>query len=170
MNMTRKHGGKTWIAPNVLIREDVRSPMMALLCIQISFICQKALYFPNISGRSLDNNLKKDTTTMCFGRITLLAMLGTQISQVRSKQATKPLASANFCFRSMREASLKLHMPVFLIIPYINSFKSTFKKTCSNLSQSNFFLIHFAPTSHQNFTPHTQCQARIQSMFETLWV
>jgi ATPase complex subunit ATP10 len=25
MNMTRKHGGKTWIAPKVLIREDVRS-------------------------------------------------------------------------------------------------------------------------------------------------
>ena len=23
MNMTRKHGGKTWVAPNVLIREDV---------------------------------------------------------------------------------------------------------------------------------------------------
>lgn len=23
MNMTRKHGGKTWVAPSVLIREDV---------------------------------------------------------------------------------------------------------------------------------------------------
>ena len=28
MNMTRKNGGKTWIAPNVLIREDVRSLAM----------------------------------------------------------------------------------------------------------------------------------------------
>ena len=25
LNMTRRHGGKTWIAPKVLIREDVRS-------------------------------------------------------------------------------------------------------------------------------------------------
>lgn len=25
MNMTRQHGGKTWIAPKVLIREDVRA-------------------------------------------------------------------------------------------------------------------------------------------------
>jgi len=37
MNMTRKHGGKTWIAPNVLIREDVRSSVMPLLH-EISFI------------------------------------------------------------------------------------------------------------------------------------
>jgi ATPase complex subunit ATP10 len=65
--MIRKHGGKTWIAPKVLIRED------------------KALYLPNISGKSLDNNLKKDTAIMCFGRITLLSVLGTVISEVHAK-------------------------------------------------------------------------------------
>lgn len=67
MNMTRRNGGKTWIAPKVLIRED------------------KALFLPNIVGKSLDDGTKKDTTTMCFGRITILAMLGTQISEVHAK-------------------------------------------------------------------------------------
>lgn len=31
MNMTRKNGGKTWIAPNVLIKEDVCSSEVPLL-------------------------------------------------------------------------------------------------------------------------------------------
>ncbi|KDR80333.1 hypothetical protein GALMADRAFT_61827 [Galerina marginata CBS 339.88] len=70
LNMTRKHGGKTWIAPKVLIRED------------------KSLYLPNITGTTLDNGTKKDTTTMCFGRITVLAMLGTQISEAHAKSFT----------------------------------------------------------------------------------
>ena len=43
---------------------------------------QKALYLPNISGKSLDEGITKNTTTMCFGRITALAMLGTKISEV----------------------------------------------------------------------------------------
>ena len=35
MNMTRKNGGKTWIAPNVLIREDVRSSAMHFLRVNL---------------------------------------------------------------------------------------------------------------------------------------
>ncbi|KAF8903323.1 ATP10 protein-domain-containing protein [Gymnopilus junonius] len=70
LNMTRKHGGKTWIAPKVLIRED------------------KALYLPNLTGSSLDDGTKKDTTTMCFGRITALAILGTQISEAHAQSFT----------------------------------------------------------------------------------
>ena len=33
-------------------------------------------------GKSLDEGIGKNTTTMCFGRITVLAMLGTKISEV----------------------------------------------------------------------------------------
>ncbi|PPQ86619.1 hypothetical protein CVT25_006803 [Psilocybe cyanescens] len=66
LNMTRKHGGKTWIAPKVLIRED------------------KALYLPNISGTTLNDGTKKDTTTMCFDRVTVIAMLGTHISEAHA--------------------------------------------------------------------------------------
>ncbi|KAF4618184.1 hypothetical protein D9613_011513 [Agrocybe pediades] len=70
LNMTRKNGGKTWIAPKVLIRED------------------KSLYLPNISGTSLEDGEKKDTTTMCFGKISILAMIGTQISEAHVKSFT----------------------------------------------------------------------------------
>ncbi|KIL59466.1 hypothetical protein M378DRAFT_131521 [Amanita muscaria Koide BX008] len=72
LNMTRRHGGKTWIAPKVLIRED------------------KALYLPNVSGKSLDQGTVKDTTTMCFGRITVLGMLGTKISELNAKAFVNP--------------------------------------------------------------------------------
>ena len=46
---------------------------------------QKALYLPNITGKSLDEGRQKSTTLMCFGRITVLAMLGTKISEVLSR-------------------------------------------------------------------------------------
>ncbi|KAG6868530.1 hypothetical protein C0993_001418 [Termitomyces sp. T159_Od127] len=72
MNMTRKHGGKTWIAPDSLIRED------------------KALYLPNVKGKSIDTGEEKNTTIMCFGRITVLSMLGTRMSEVHSKGFVTP--------------------------------------------------------------------------------
>ncbi|KAG5635095.1 hypothetical protein H0H81_012467 [Sphagnurus paluster] len=72
MNMTRKHGGKTWIAPKALIRED------------------KALYLPNIKGKSIDTSEEKNTTTMCYGRVTVLAMLGTRMSEVHVKGFVDP--------------------------------------------------------------------------------
>jgi ATPase complex subunit ATP10 len=80
MNMTRRNGGKTWIAPNVLIREDVRGVLVFFM--KSNFIHQKALYFPNVKGQCLENGKSKDTTPLCFGRISLIAMLGSQISQV----------------------------------------------------------------------------------------
>ncbi|PPQ66525.1 hypothetical protein CVT26_009498 [Gymnopilus dilepis] len=70
LNMTRRHGGKTWMAPKVLIRED------------------KALYLPNLTGKSIDNGTRKNTTEMCFGRISVLAILGTQISEAHAKSFT----------------------------------------------------------------------------------
>ncbi|KXN89325.1 Mitochondrial ATPase complex subunit ATP10 [Leucoagaricus sp. SymC.cos] len=72
LNMTRKHGGKTWIAPRVLIRED------------------KALYLPNITGKSLDTGAVKNSTEMCFGKVTVLAMLGTRVSEINAKGFVNP--------------------------------------------------------------------------------
>lgn len=46
---------------------------------------QKALYLPNISGKSLDTGATKTSTEMCFGKITILAMLGTRVSEARSR-------------------------------------------------------------------------------------
>ncbi|KAJ6618870.1 ATP10 protein-domain-containing protein [Mycena sp. CBHHK59/15] len=61
------HMGKTWIGPNVLIRED------------------KALYLPNIKGKDLDKSEQKHTTIMCYGKITLLAIESTELSVIQTK-------------------------------------------------------------------------------------
>ncbi|CAE6524193.1 unnamed protein product [Rhizoctonia solani] len=63
----KHHGGKMWIAPRVLIRED------------------KALYFPDVTGVSLDDRSTVHTTTTCTGRITLLSMLSTKISELHAQ-------------------------------------------------------------------------------------
>ncbi|KAI0052069.1 hypothetical protein FA95DRAFT_1580191 [Auriscalpium vulgare] len=67
LHMTRVHGGKTWMAPNVLIRED------------------KALYFPNIMGNRLDNGEQTHTTHLFPGKVTVVAMLSTKISELHAK-------------------------------------------------------------------------------------
>ncbi|TEB34348.1 hypothetical protein FA13DRAFT_82020 [Coprinellus micaceus] len=75
MNMTRTHGGKTWIAPNVLIRED------------------KSLYLPNIAGTALSDKATKNTTEMCYGKVTVLSMLSTKISEIHSQALIEPTYS-----------------------------------------------------------------------------
>ncbi|KAG8682489.1 Mitochondrial ATPase complex subunit atp10 [Ceratobasidium sp. 395] len=63
----KHHGGKMWIAPRVLIRED------------------KALYFPDVTGITLGNRSTIHTTTACSGRITLLSVLSTKISELHAQ-------------------------------------------------------------------------------------
>ncbi|PCH35341.1 hypothetical protein WOLCODRAFT_133830 [Wolfiporia cocos MD-104 SS10] len=72
LNATRRHGGKTWIAPRVLIRED------------------KALYLPDISGTSLDPEVKGSvhTTSLCTGRVSLVSILSSRISELQSANFT----------------------------------------------------------------------------------
>jgi ATPase complex subunit ATP10 len=71
LHMTRVHGGKTWMAPKVLIQED------------------KALYFPNIVGNRLDNGVKAHTTQLCAGKVSVIAMLTTKISEIHAASYTK---------------------------------------------------------------------------------
>jgi len=66
LNATRKHGGKTWIAPTVMIRQD------------------KALYFPDVAGKTIANGETVHTTTLCAGRISVVSILSTKISEVLS--------------------------------------------------------------------------------------
>ncbi|CAE6463650.1 unnamed protein product, partial [Rhizoctonia solani] len=63
----KHHGGKMWIAPRVLIRDD------------------KALYFPDVKGVSLDNRSTVHTTSACVGQITLLSILSTKISELHAQ-------------------------------------------------------------------------------------
>ncbi|KAH9003403.1 ATP10 protein-domain-containing protein [Lactarius hatsudake] len=75
LHMTRVHGGKTWMAPKVLIRED------------------KALYFPDIVGNRLDSGVKAHTKHLCAGKVSVIAMLSTKISELHATSYTKTLNS-----------------------------------------------------------------------------
>ncbi|KAK7437920.1 Mitochondrial ATPase complex subunit atp10 [Stygiomarasmius scandens] len=77
LNATRHHGGKTWIAPKVLIRED------------------KALYLPDIAGKALSDGEQKHTTSLCMGKISILSMLNSRISEFHSSGFTE-LTHARF--------------------------------------------------------------------------
>ncbi|KAI6029572.1 hypothetical protein PISMIDRAFT_9279 [Pisolithus microcarpus 441] len=72
LNATRRHGGKSWIAPSVMIRED------------------KALYFPNVTGSRLDTREQAHTTDMCQGRVSVIAMLSTRMSEIHVKGFVAP--------------------------------------------------------------------------------
>ncbi|KAI0346443.1 hypothetical protein BDW22DRAFT_1461829 [Trametopsis cervina] len=72
LNATRRHGGKTWIAPPVLIRES------------------KARYFPNVVGASLENSDTVHTTDMLSKKISVISILSTKISEIQSHMFTEP--------------------------------------------------------------------------------
>ncbi|KAI0355990.1 hypothetical protein OH77DRAFT_1478962 [Trametes cingulata] len=72
LSATRKHGGKTWIAPKVMIRED------------------KALYFPDISGQPLAGNEKVHTTDLLAGKVSIVTLLTTRISEIQTAHFVEP--------------------------------------------------------------------------------
>ncbi|KZT65278.1 hypothetical protein DAEQUDRAFT_801836 [Daedalea quercina L-15889] len=65
LNATRRYGGKMWIAPKTMIRED------------------KALYFPDIVGTNLRSKGGVHTTSLCTGKVSIIAMLTTRISELQ---------------------------------------------------------------------------------------
>ncbi|WVQ99891.1 hypothetical protein IAU59_007034 [Kwoniella sp. CBS 9459] len=65
-------GGKLWIAPNVLIRED------------------KALYFPDIEGRSLLGS-STHTTDLMRGKTTLVSVITTRLSEEHEQSFVQPV-------------------------------------------------------------------------------
>jgi mitochondrial ATPase complex subunit ATP10 len=64
----RSHGGKTWIAPSTLIRQD------------------RALFFPAISGTSLsESRQKRNTADFLPGKVSIVAILTSQVSEAHVK-------------------------------------------------------------------------------------
>ncbi|PIL23340.1 hypothetical protein GSI_14651 [Ganoderma sinense ZZ0214-1] len=77
LNATRKHGGKTWIAPKVMIRED------------------RALYFPDIHGTSLAGREEQvHTTNILEGKVSVVTLLTTRISEIQAAQFVEPTQRA----------------------------------------------------------------------------
>ncbi|OCF38696.1 hypothetical protein I317_07523 [Kwoniella heveanensis CBS 569] len=95
-------GGKLWIAPNVLIRED------------------KALYFPDIQGRSL---LGQDThtTNLLKGKTTIVSLITTRLSEEHEQSFVQPVLedvaghpNFNFVQINHQENKLKSMLVSFL--------------------------------------------------------
>ncbi|OCF76053.1 hypothetical protein I204_03350 [Kwoniella mangroviensis CBS 8886] len=102
-------GGKLWIAPNVLIRED------------------KALYFPDISGKSLLGE-EVHTTDLLRGQITLVSVIATRLSEEHEQSFTQPVLEdfaghPEFNFVQINHQENKLKS--FLVSFFISSLKRT---------------------------------------------
>ncbi|WRT68261.1 uncharacterized protein IL334_005237 [Kwoniella shivajii] len=96
-------GGKLWIAPSVLIRED------------------KALYFPDITGKSLLGN-ETHTTDLMRGKVSLVSVITTRLSEEHEQSFTKPVLEDiaghpefNFVQINHQENKLKAMLVSFLI-------------------------------------------------------
>ncbi|KDE07517.1 hypothetical protein MVLG_02189 [Microbotryum lychnidis-dioicae p1A1 Lamole] len=74
-NELRHQGGKKWIAPNTLVREDL------------------SLYFPDIQGVSLANKAKTHTTDLWKGKISLVAIGSFRSSEEHVKSFVRPALS-----------------------------------------------------------------------------
>ncbi|TDL22825.1 hypothetical protein BD410DRAFT_199975 [Rickenella mellea] len=106
----RKFGGKTWIGPPSLIRE------------------QNALYFPDVAGVSLSTREKAHTTDICAGNISVVAMMSTKISEEHVDSFVRPTNDAylkdpryRFVQINLQENTLK----GFLVSFYLNTLRKT---------------------------------------------
>ncbi|KAF8644894.1 hypothetical protein AX16_008178 [Volvariella volvacea WC 439] len=149
MHQTRKHGGKTWIAPKVLIRED------------------RSLYLPNITGKSLNEGITKSTTTMCFGRVSVIAMLGTKVSEVGIRLHRRYVA-LTLHFRSRLKHSQTPHTHATKTTHCTNLFKLICRRICSSHSWSTCLPSHCEPPFLQNCNRITLSQVRTWSMCGSL--
>ncbi|KAJ7169073.1 ATP10 protein-domain-containing protein [Mycena crocata] len=103
------HMGKTWIAPEVLIRED------------------KALYLPNIKGKDLAKSEQKHTTLMCYGKITLLAFESTELSVLQTKSfvnAVHPRFESNPHYQRMHINIQENILKAFLVNLFLHNLRA----------------------------------------------
>lgn len=106
----KHHGGKMWIAPRVLIRED------------------KALYFPDVTGVTLENRSTVHTTTACAGRITLLSVLSTKISELHAQSFVDLALKTHKNKKSFQYMQINLQenlLKSFLVSLFLSSLRNT---------------------------------------------
>ncbi|KAG8870816.1 Mitochondrial ATPase complex subunit atp10 [Tulasnella sp. 331] len=82
-------GGKMWIAPKVLIRED------------------KSLYLPDIAGKTLTKE-KVHTTTLCKDHITIVSISSTQIGDEQIKAFTETAEKVYKLYRRFKFVQINL--------------------------------------------------------------
>jgi len=166
LNATRRHGGKTWIAPNVMIREDVSLLFVRGVC-AIIVSSQKALYFPNMSGSRLDTRAKTHTTDMCKGRISVIALLSTRMSEASILYFLADFVPP-ICPRFMSRGSLRRRMDGTCRIRYTNTSKSIYKRTCSSRGSCPSSSLRSQGVCPPTCIRLTSCQIRTWNTFANL--
>lgn len=68
----RSHGGKTWRSPTTMIRGD------------------RALFFPDIMGKSLADGVKRHTADMLYDRISVVAIMTSRVSEEHTRSFYGP--------------------------------------------------------------------------------
>ena len=63
----KSHGGKTWRAPNTLIKDE------------------RSLWFPRIEGTRLSDKKKTNTVDLLRNKVSIIALLGSKISEEHTK-------------------------------------------------------------------------------------
>ncbi|KAF8587188.1 hypothetical protein K439DRAFT_1630891 [Ramaria rubella] len=105
----RHHEGKTWIAPNSLIRED------------------KALYFPDVTGVSLTPQETVHTTSIFEGRISIISMISSTRSEEHVKSFTTSALEAhqsNPLFRFLQVNLQENPLKGFLVSLFLSAIRS----------------------------------------------
>ncbi|KAI0370527.1 hypothetical protein BV20DRAFT_279951 [Pilatotrama ljubarskyi] len=113
LSATRKHGGKTWIAPKVMIRED------------------KALYFPDIFGTPLAGKEKVHTTNLLAGKVSVVTLLTTRISEIQTAQFVEPTHTSFKKHRLYQRVQINLQdnlMKSFLVSLFASGIRKTIPK------------------------------------------
>jgi len=110
LNATRKYGGKTWIAPSKMIRQEA------------------ALYFPDIVGKTLDKGNPVHTTHLCQGKISVISMLSTKISEVQTASFVNPANEAFLSNPNYRFIQINLQenlLKSLLVSMFLSSLRQT---------------------------------------------
>ncbi|KAH9941739.1 ATP10 protein-domain-containing protein [Epithele typhae] len=111
LSRTKNHGGKTWIAPKVMIRED------------------KALFFPDISGTPLAGTGEKvHTTDLLAGKVSIVSLLTTRVSEVQSAQFVEPTLAAHSSNPMFQHVQINLQdnrMKTFLISMFVSGIRKS---------------------------------------------
>ncbi|ORY92939.1 ATP10 protein-domain-containing protein [Leucosporidium creatinivorum] len=122
-NELRHQGGKAWIAPNTLIREDL------------------SLYFPDIEGVALSNKEKTHTTDLFPGKVSLVVLSSFKSSEEHINSFVRPALADlqddpafQYVYINLQENPLKSFL--------VTMFLSSLRKTIPVSQQPSYLLSH----------------------------
>ncbi|KAI0087368.1 ATPase assembly factor ATP10 [Irpex rosettiformis] len=121
LNATRHHGGKMWIAPPALIREN------------------KARYFPDIEGTSLATSEKTYTTDILLKKVSLVSILSSKISEIQTHMFTEPTCTQYSGDRHFQHLKINLQENKMRSV-LVSFFASSIRKTMPK-EQWPFYMI-----------------------------